>query len=499
MSDALDHVSARQEKLSRIEELGVETYPHRFDCTDTIPEILEKFGETEASELESLKTEVRAAGRLVAIRGHGKASFGHIRGGGQKIQIYVRQDNVGDEQYAIYQLLDVGDFIGVEGTVLRTRTGELTIFVSGLHFLSKALLPLPEKWHGLQDVETRYRQRYLDLVANPEVRDVFVKRSRLISEIRQFLEGKGYLEVETPMMQPVAGGATARPFKTFHEALGISLYLRIAPELYLKRLIVGGFDRVFEINRNFRNEGISTQHNPEFTMLEFYQAYADYNTLMDLTEEMLTSVVQGVTGGLSVEFRGSPIDFQTFRRFTMIEAVQEFWRDGDTPTLETLNEPEGLVALLELLHVSLDGDETWGKLLGLLFEEVVEPQLVQPTFIYDFPVELSPLAKRKPDDERLVERFELFIGGLELANAYSELNDPEEQQSRFESQMKEREKGDLEAHEMDEDYVRALRYGMPPTAGEGIGIDRLAMILTNSSSIREVILFPHLKPVASDE
>ncbi|RPJ86271.1 MAG: lysine--tRNA ligase, partial [Acidobacteria bacterium] len=338
-----------------------------------------------------------------------------------------------------------------------------------------------------------YRQRYLDLIANPEVRAIFVKRSRIIAEMRSFLEARGYLEVETPMMQPVAGGATARPFRTFHEALGIPLYLRIAPELYLKRLVVGGFDRVFEINRNFRNEGISTQHNPEFTMLEFYQAYSNYSDLMDLTEEMLRAVTLAVNGSLQVEYGGEQIDFGHYRRYSMTDAILTFWQGADRPSLEDLNDPARLEAILDRKGVPKPAD-TWGQMLGGLFEAVVEEHLVQPTFIYDFPVELSPLSKRKDEDSRLVERFELYVGRFEIANAYSELNDPEEQYQRFREQLAAREKGDEEAHAMDEDYVRALRYGMPPTAGEGIGIDRLAMVLTNSKSIRDVILFPHMRP-----
>ncbi len=499
MSEAPDHIEQRYSKLEQIRQLGHDTYPHRFERTHTIEGLVEEFGDVSSEELEARSVKTRTAGRLVAIRGHGKASFGHIAGGGKRLQVYVRQDRVGDENYKLYKLLDVGDFVGITGEMARTRTGELTVFVEQVFFLAKALLPLPEKWHGLSDVETRYRQRYLDLIANPGVRDIFVVRSRLISAIRRFLEEKGYLEVETPMMQPIAGGAVARPFKTFHEALGIPLFLRIAPELYLKRLVVGGFDRVFEINRNFRNEGISTQHNPEFTMLEFYQAYSDYRDLMDLTEEMLKRVVAEVTGGLEVEFRGRKIDFNNFERLTMLESIIKYWPDNEPPQEDELRDFGSIRGLASRLGESLKGDETWGKLVAMLFERVVEEKLVEPTFIYDFPVELSPLSKTKAEDPALVERFEFFAGGLELANAYSELNDPDEQNRRFEQQCEERSKGDLEAHEMDHDYIRALRYGMPPTAGEGIGIDRLNMILTNSSSIREVILFPHLRPVASAE
>ncbi len=499
MNAGTDFIQQRYDKLAAIRELGFDVYPHKFDNADPIPAIVARFEQATAEQLEQAQTKVRTAGRLMAIRGHGKAGFAHLAGEGARLQIYVRQDRVGERLYRLYKLLDLGDLIGVEGVVARTRTGELTVFVENLVFLAKALLPLPEKWHGLVDVETRYRQRYLDLVANPDVRTIFERRGRLISEMRRFFEERRYLEVETPMMHPIAGGAAARPFRTFHEALGIPLFLRIAPELYLKRLVVGGFDRVFEINRNFRNEGISTQHNPEFTMLEFYQAYSDYEDLMNLTEELLGRVVPAVTGGLQAEFRGETIDFGNFSRFTMVEAIRRFWPEGDPPTEAELLDAEGVRRALERCGVEPEPGETWGKLLGLLFEIVAETKLIQPTFIYDFPVELSPLAKCKDADPRFVERFELFIGGLELANAYSELNDPEEQKARFEAQLSERQKGDLEAHEMDADYVRALRYGMPPTAGEGIGIDRLTMILTNSDSIREVILFPHLRPQADSE
>lgn len=493
MSKGIDFLEQRRQKLRMIEEMGHDPYPHRYAWTHTVRDLVRDYSKTSAEELEANPVEVRLAGRIMALRGHGKASFGHLAGWGERIQFYVREDRVGEEVYRLFRLLDVGDLIGIHGRLLRTRTQELTVFADGLQLLAKSLLPLPEKWHGLADVEIRYRQRYLDLIANPEVREIFVRRSRLIAGIRRFLDGRGYLEVETPMMQPIAGGAAARPFKTYHEALDCPLYLRIAPELYLKRLVVGGFDRVYEINRNFRNEGISTQHNPEFTMLEFYQAYSDYGELMDLTEELLQELVRDLTGGLTVEFRNHSIDFGRFHRYTMVEAIRAFWEPGEPPALEELMEQEPLAARVRSRGLSEEG-ESWGELLALLFEEVVEPRLVQPTFIYDFPAELSPLAKRKDSDPRLAERFELFVGGLEIANAYSELNDPDEQRRRFEEQLQARARGDLEAHEMDEDYVRALQYGMPPAAGEGIGIDRLTMVLTNSPSIREVILFPLLRP-----
>lgn len=499
MKSETDLVQQRHRKLKRIRELGYDPYPHRYELTHTPGALIGEFSGKSAQELEAGPVRVQTAGRLVSVRGHGKAGFGHLQGENERIQIYVRLDRVGDENFELYQNLDLGDLIGVRGVLFRTRTGELTVSVEGLDFLAKSLAPLPEKWHGLSDVETRYRQRYLDLIANPRVREIFVRRSRLISALRDFLESKGYLEVETPMMQPIAGGATARPFQTFHEALGMPLYLRIAPELYLKRLVVGGFDRVFEINRNFRNEGISTQHNPEFTTLEFYQAYSDYRDLMDFTEEMMRTVVREVAGGLEVEYQPERINFDHYERYSMLEAVGRFWPDGSrAPAPQQLCERDQVARLLGDLGVEFEVRESWGKLFGLLFKEVVEERLIQPAFIYDFPVELSPLSKKKDEDPRFVERFELFAGGMEIANAYSELNDPQEQSERFEEQRQARERGDAEAHEMDEDYVRALRYGMPPAAGEGIGIDRLTMILTDSHSIREVILFPHLRPRVPD-
>lgn len=493
MKNEGDHIAQRYLKLDRIEASGYEKYPHKFAVRNSIAELVGECSGLSAEELEKNARQAVTAGRIIALRGHGKAGFGHLMSGGERIQIYVRQDKVGEKNYELYQLLDVGDHIGIAGTLLRTRTGELTIFADKVEFLAKALLPLPEKWHGLTDVETRYRQRYLDLIANPEVREVFEKRSRIISELRRYLESKGYIEVETPMMHTIPGGAAARPFITHHEALDMDLYLRIAPELHLKRLVVGGFDRVFEINRNFRNEGVSTQHNPEFTMVEFYQAYSDYQDLIDLTEDMLQEIIRKVNGSLVTEFRGNSIDFGNFRRFTMMEAIQEYWKGDKAPSEADLFDPEFLGASLSRIGAMPAGDPGWGRLLAALFEATAEDNLIQPTFICDFPLEISPLSKQKPSDPRFVDRFELFVGGMELANGFSELNDPEEQKRRFDAQLKEREKGDLEAHEMDEDYVEALRYGMPPAAGEGIGIDRLVMMLTNSSSIREVILFPHLR------
>lgn len=496
MGDKTDLIEQRSQKLEEIRKLGHDPYPHRYELSHTVAELVHEFSQKSGQELEQEEVSVQTAGRLVNLRGHGKAGFADLQGSGERIQIYVRQDRVGQENHQLFRLFDIGDIIGVRGSLFRTKTDELTIKADQLDFLAKGLLPLPEKWHGLSDVEIRYRQRYLDLMANREIRDIFIRRGRIISEIRDFLESRGYLEVETPMMQPLAGGATARPFKTFHEALGIPLFLRIAPELYLKRLIVGGFDRVYEINRSFRNEGISTQHNPEFTMLEFYQAYSDYQDLMNLTEEMLRTVVQAVTGGLEVPFNGNSIDFNGFSRYSMVESIQKFWKEGSAPSTEDLCQHDRLGAVVKQAGLDFEAGLNWGKLLELLFEHVVEEHLIQPTFIYDFPTELSPLSKTKDEDSRFAERFELFIGGLEIANAYSELNDPEEQRKRFKEQVEARVRGDSEAHEMDEDYLTALQYGMPPTAGEGIGIDRLTMVLTDSDSIREVILFPHLRPKA---
>ena len=497
----------RRQKLEQIEALGQRAYPHKYQTTHEIPQILADYKDRTAEQLDDPKVEVRIAGRIMAIRLMGKAGFAHLAGGGKRLQIYVRLDAVGERGFELYKLLDIGDLVGVEGYLFRTRTGELTVHAERLQFLAKAVLPLPEKWHGLTDVEIRYRQRYLDLMVNEEVRTIFERRGRLVRAIRDFLEAEGYLEVETPMMQPLAGGAMARPFVTHHNALDINLYLRIAPELYLKRLIVGGLDRVYEINRNFRNEGISTQHNPEFTMLEFYQAYADYQDLMALTERLLRHVATKVLGSVEFDYAGQRISFGKFERLTMKEAVLRYW----PPEVEGLTDPqlddrEALLARvpglnnwllnrgLTLITQNSLEDKRSGDLLALFFELVAEEHLIQPTFILDYPLEVSPLSKQKPDNPNFVERFELYIGGMEIANAFSELNDPDEQRNRFQYQQHLREKGDLTAHAIDEDYIRALSYGMPPTGGEGIGIDRLAMLLTDSRSIRDVILFPLLRP-----
>ena len=508
-SEPPDLIQQREKKLRAISDLGFEPYPRKFEFTHTIPRLLAEHSSRAAEELSAQKISVRVAGRVMTLRPHGKAGFAHLAGGGARVQLYVRQDAVGERDYELYKLLDLGDLVGVEGYLFRTKTGEFTVHVERLHFLAKALLPLPEKWHGLQDVEIRYRQRYLDLMVNAPVREVFERRSRVIRALREFLDAEGYLEVETPMMQPLAGGAMARPFVTHHNALDLDLFLRIAPELYLKRLIVGGLERVYEINRNFRNEGISTQHNPEFTMLEFYQAFADYRDMMALTERLMRHVAQAVVGSLEFEYSGRHISFAEFHRLTMKEAIVRFWpaEAGPGPKLEDLADPKAVFKWVETYNKNLNvaasaGGEPIvlapgtapGLALQMLFEAVAERHLIQPTFILDYPLEVSPLSKQKPDDPNFVERFELYIGGMEIANAFSELNDPAEQRDRFEYQQLLREKGDLAAHAVDEDYIRALSYGMPPTGGEGIGVDRLIMLLTNSRSIRDVILFPLLRP-----
>lgn len=501
----------RGKKLQAIAELGFELYPRKFDFSHTIPKILATYSGETTESLAAKKVQVRAAGRVMTIRPHGKAGFAHLQGEGARLQIYVRLDAVGERDFALYKLLDLGDLIGVEGYLFRTRTGELTVHAEHLYFLAKALLPLPEKWHGLTDVEIRYRQRYLDLMVNDEARLVFRRRARLIKALREFLELQGYVEVETPMMQSMAGGAMARPFVTHHNTLDMDLYLRIAPELYLKRLIVGGLDRVYEVNRNFRNEGISTQHNPEFTMLEFYQAYSDYRDMIELSERLMQHVARAVVGSLEFDYGEHHISFAEFQCLTMKEAVVQFWpkEAGQGPAVENFAEAKAVFEWVNTYNtwaeksggthapmVMPEGTAP-GTALQELFEAVAEHHLIQPTFIVDFPLEVSPLSKQKPDDPNFVERFELYVAGMEIANAFSELNDPAEQRDRFEYQQLLRERGDLTAHAIDEDYIRALSYGMPPTGGEGIGIDRLTMLLTDSHSIRDVILFPLLRPEKS--
>ncbi len=527
----------RLEKLKQIEALGQRTYPTRYEFTHTIPQILAEYSERTAEQLENPRVNVRVAGRIMAIRLMGKAGFAHLQQSGQKLQIYVKKDAVGENGFELYKLLDLGDHIGVSGYLFRTKTGELTIHVDEITFLSKDLLPLPEKWHGLTDVELRYRQRYVDLVMNPEVREVFLKRSKLIQSMRQFMDAHGFIEVETPMMQPIAGGAVARPFKTHHNTLDMDLFLRIAPELYLKRLTVGGFDRVFEINRNFRNEGLGWRWNPEFTMLEAYQAYTDYRGIMDLTQQLIIQAAKDVTGGTTTKWGEDELDWaeSNWKRLTMREAIIEFWprEAGPAPNLaefsnvidlakrlsiavdaiklehrrvlpdpllassEAREEARRLTVLEAVFNTPLNAlnqGSNIGKAIAYLFEVCAEPHLTQPTIIYEFPTAISPLSKQKPDEPDWTERWEIFAGKMEIANGFSELNDPEDQRRRFEQQLKERARGDEEAHQMDEDYIRALSYGMPPAGGVGVGVDRLAMLLTDSHTIRDVILFPLLRP-----
>ena len=499
----------RKEKLKQIEALGQLAYPYRYESTHTIPQILDEYLSKTAEELAEPKVNVSVAGRIMSIRLMGKAGFAHLQQGGKRLQIYVKLDNVGEKGFALYKLLDLGDYIGVKGYLFRTRAGELSVHVEEIIFLVKDLLPLPEKWHGLQDVETRYRRRYVDLTMNPDVREVFIKRAKVVQSLRRFLDANAFVEVETPMMHSIAGGAVAKPFTTHHNTLDMDLFLRIAPELYLKRLVVGGMDRVYEINRNFRNEGISTQHNPEFTMLEFYMAYADYMDMMDFTERMLAQVAQDVNGTTISHFNGHEIDWSKFQRLSMRHAIIQYWPEnaGAKPAMTDFSTADGLSAMVRRYnatnpHIPYDPAAPLGKTIAEIFEFVAEPHLVQPTFIFDFPLAISPLSKNKREPEEnadWVERFEIFVGGLEIGNAFSELNDPEEQRRRFEGQLAERARGDEEAHQMDEDYIRALSYGLPPTAGEGVGIDRLTMLLTDSRSIRDVILFPLLRPLKREE
>jgi lysyl-tRNA synthetase class 2 len=478
-------IANRQAKLDALREMGLNPYPRRFRVELSVSDARSRYDEIEAEKLEAEAPSVRLGGRLLAVRGHGKVSFADLSDGTTQIQLYLRKNDLDDTSWQVFKQLDLGDFLGVEGTVFRTRAGELSVAVKELTVLAKTLRPMPEKYHGLADREARARQRYLDLLSNPESRKVFETRSRVVSSIRRRLEAKGFIEVETPMMQPIPGGATARPFVTHHNTLDLDLYLRIAPELYLKRLTIGGFERVFELNRNFRNEGISTRHNPEFTMLEFYWAYADYELLMDLTEELISGVVEEVTGGLQVEWGEHTIDFsRPWRRLKMRDAILEY----SDLTPEDLVDRTRMEKAARELDVQRIDERSDGNLLAELYEMTAEPLMINPTFIMDFPREISPFAKSTPDDPDTVERFELFIGGMELANAFTELNDPAEQRRRLEAQAAEQ--GGM----VDEDFVLAMEHGMPPTGGEGIGIDRLIMLLTNQHSIRDAILFPQLRP-----
>ncbi len=492
-----DQLVQRRANLAALVERGVPPYPQSFRCTDTVSAIVTAHGETGGDDLDTAQIHATIAGRILIIRSFGKARFLVISDGVSRLQVYVRKDALSERDFEIAARLDIGDHIGVEGRLFRTRTNELSVWAGSLEFLAKCLVPLPEKWHGLTDIETRYRQRYVDLIVNPASRRVFETRARVLAAIRNFLVDRGFLEVETPMMHAVAGGALARPFTTHHNALDMPLFLRIAPELYLKRLVVGGVERVFEINRSFRNEGISTQHNPEFTMLEFYQAYTGYLDLMTMTEQMLATVARTATGGEEITVGDNTVSFTApFRRLRLRQAVSEALTErlGIPVSEDDLRRRETVAALATQVGLEPGGDQGAGKITVDIFEALCERALIQPTFIHDFPTEVSPLSKQRDDDPDTVERFELFVVGMELANAFSELNDPVEQRRRFDAQLRDREAGDFEAHEMDEDYIRALEYGLPPTAGEGVGIDRLVMVLTDSPSIRDVILFPLMRP-----
>lgn len=486
-----EYIQQRRLNLEALREAGVDPFPVKFSYDITPSEIKEVFEKYTGEELEEMDKQVKCCGRILSKRMQGRAAFFHISDGESRIQLYIREDKVGKPVYKRLKKIEVGDFLGVHGALFRTRTDELSILVDEYVFLAKATRPLPEKWHGLKDKELRYRMRYLDLIANDDVRDTFRKRSQIVSVTRRFFENKGYMEVETPMMQLIPGGAAARPFITHHNALDLDLYLRIAPELYLKRLIIGGFPKVFELNRNFRNEGVDSQHNPEFSMLEFYEAYADLRDMMTITEELLTELCDTVVGSRTVKYGDHTLNFQTpFKRMTMREAIVAH----SDITMEQMETLDTLLPVAKKLGIEDAEKLVYGKLLSEVFDHVAEPNLIQPTFITEYPIEVSPLTKSMPDDDRFVDRFELFMAGMELANAYSELNDPDEQLRRFQMQLGEREKGDDEAQMMDQDFLNAMEHGMPPTGGQGIGIDRLVMVLTNSTSIRDVILFPYMRP-----
>ncbi|MFI5303215.1 MAG: lysine--tRNA ligase [Nitrospiria bacterium] len=486
-----DQIAQRLKKIEKLKEIGVPPYGTQFKVSDSINDLISKYSGFNRDQLHEKQISTVIAGRIMTSRRFGKAAFAHIQDHSAKIQVYFKKDLLGDKQFQIFELLDLGDIVGIEGHLFRTKTDELTIEVTTLSFLTKSLRPLPEKWHGLTDVETRYRRRYLDLIVNPDVKETFLKRIKIIEIIRNYLIEKGFIEVETPMMQSKAGGAAAKPFITHHQALNIPLYLRIAPELFLKRLIVGGFDRVFEINRNFRNEGISTTHNPEFTMLEFYMAYANYDDLMHLTEDLIASVAKKILGKLSFAYDGVEIDLNPpWKRLSYYGGLESY--TSFNPKMA--QDRKAIIGLAHENHLKFEENLSTAHILNLIFEAKVEPHLTQPTFVIDFPTEISPLARRKDDNPSLTERFELFVVSREIANAFSELNDPIDQRKRFEDQMALKAAGDVEAHDVDEDFLQALEYGMPPTAGEGIGIDRLVMLLTQSVSIRDVILFPQMKP-----
>ncbi|WP_088549947.1 lysine--tRNA ligase [Paenibacillus aquistagni] len=480
----------RHGKLDELRKLGVDPFGTKFTRTTTAKEVLDQYSELSNEELQEKHIEVSLAGRIMAKRGMGKASFGHIQDLSGRIQIYVRQDTVPTEKYEAYSMLDIGDIVGVHGTVFKTKTGETSIKVTDLEVLTKSLYPLPDKFHGLKDVELRYRQRYVDLIMSPDVQQTFIARSKIIQSMRRYLDSLGYLEVETPTLHAIAGGAAARPFITHHNALDMQLYMRIAIELHLKRLIVGGLEKVYEIGRVYRNEGISTRHNPEFTMIELYEAYADYEDIMRLTENMIAHIAQEVLGTTKIEYQGHEVDLTpSWRRVSMVEAIKEV-KGVDFSVQMTDEEAH---ALAKEHHVPVEPHFTFGHIVNAFFEEFVEATLIQPTFVTGHPIEISPLAKKKESDPRFTDRFELFIVAREHANAFSELNDPIDQRQRFEAQLQEKEQGNDEAHDMDDDFIRALEYGMPPTGGLGIGVDRLVMLLTNAPSIRDVLLFPHMR------
>ena len=483
-------IEDRRKKIDRLKEMGINPYPAGFNFDLKASEAVKKFGDINGNELEKDSTEYTLAGRIMSMRVFGKAAFIHIKDSTGMIQAYIRKDKVGDDGYQLFKLMDIGDYVGIRGSFFKTRTDELTVVASEIKLLTKSMRPLPEKWHGLTDIETRYRQRYVDLIVNDEVRDVFITRSKIIRFFRDFFNSRDFLEVETPMMQTIPGGATARPFKTFHNALGMDLYLRIAPELFLKRLVVGGLDRVYEINRNFRNEGISVKHNPEFTMLEFYMAYATYEDLMVLTEELFSQLLTEIAGKMVIDYQGNQIDFTPpWPRISLYDSIREVGGVGE----EVFENLDAAIAFARSKNITLSKMDSHGKVIEKIFDQLVEPKLINPAFIVGHPTEISPLSRKNDDNPDIVDRFELFIAGKEIANAFTELNDPDDQRGRFENQVALRESGDDEAQFMDEDYVAALEYGLPPTAGEGIGIDRVVMLLTDSPSIRDVILFPHMR------
>jgi len=490
MDESSGLIKEIKKKVKELRSKGLNLYPSGFRRDITVGEVVNRFGKMDNNELERTTDIFTLAGRVMSIRDFGKAFFIHIKDGTGKLQAYIRKDRVGDEDFEIIELIDSGDHVGLTGQLFRTKTGELTLLANSVVLLSKSQRPLPEKYHGLIDVETRYRQRYLDLIVNDDVRHTFILRGRIIQTIREFLDKQGFIEVETPMMQSIPGGATARPFKTYHHALGMDLYLRVAPELYLKRLVVGGLEKIYELNRSFRNEGISPDHNPEFTMLEFYVAYATYEDLMDLTEKLFLYLLNKLFGRLTIKYQGNPIDFTTpWPRISLADSLKDI---GGMPE-SVLSDSQALIDLARSKGVDVKDNEEIGRVLNKFFEYIVEPKLIQPTFIVDHPIEISPLSRRKDENSEIAERFELFIGGKEIANAFSELNDPDDQRQRFLKQASLRDAGEEEALFMDEDYLKALEYGLPPTAGEGIGIDRLVMILTDSLSIRDVILFPQMR------